>query len=140
MPDPASKLVTLTSSPSEFEAAAIAAALSDQGIPARVSGGTIAGFRAEVPGEAQVLVFEHDLDRARNTLRAVRADSVDIDWDDVNLGESEPATETATSPPGPVIRKLVIGLAIAMVVAAVVYEANRRYEQWLADKVFFEPG
>lgn len=89
MPDPASKLVALTSSPSEFEAAAIAAALSDQGIPARVSGGTIAGFRAEVPGEAHVIVFEHDLERARNALRAVKAGSIDIDWDEVDLGRPE---------------------------------------------------
>ncbi|MFN0010225.1 MAG: putative signal transducing protein [Phycisphaerales bacterium] len=98
MPDLSAKLVPLTSSPSEFEAAAIAAALREQSIPAQVSGGTITGFRAEVPGEAQVLVFESDLERARNALRAIKADSIDIDWDEVDVGEGDDAAAKSAMP------------------------------------------
>jgi hypothetical protein len=73
--------VELFATPSEFEASTIAAALRDQGIRATVFGGNLAGMRAKTVAMAQVMVRRGDLERAREVLRAVKAESVDIDWD-----------------------------------------------------------
>ena len=80
----------LTSCPTEFEAETIAAALREQGIPAQVIGGLLTGMRAEAPVAAKVIVRTKDLDRARGSLRALKAESVDIDWDEVDVGKPEP--------------------------------------------------
>ncbi|MGD9690023.1 MAG: zinc ribbon domain-containing protein [Phycisphaerales bacterium] len=89
------ELADLTSVPSEFEAATIVEALRAQGIPAHHVGGTIAGFRAEVPGLVRVVVRARDLENARLALRAIEAESVDIDWDQVDVGApEEPARES----------------------------------------------
>jgi hypothetical protein len=81
--------VDLASVTSEFEAATIVEALRAQGIAAQHYGGGLAGFRAEVPGFVCVVVRRQDLERARLALRAIQADSIDIDWDEVDVGEPE---------------------------------------------------
>ncbi len=75
----------------EFEAAAIAEALRAQGIQARVLGGNLAGMRAEAPALASVIVRRMDLPRATEILRAVKADSIDIDWNEVDVGDESRA-------------------------------------------------
>jgi hypothetical protein len=86
----ADDIVELTSVHAEFQAEVIAAALRDRGIEARVLGGTLAGFRAEVPATVKVVVFRRDLSAAKALLAEVRAASVDIDWDEVDVGRGEP--------------------------------------------------
>ncbi|MBL0869805.1 MAG: DUF2007 domain-containing protein [Phycisphaerales bacterium] len=83
--------VELTRTNTEFEAAAIAEALRAQGIQARVLGGNLAGMRAEAPALASVIVRRMDLPRATEVLRAVKADSIDIDWNEVDVGDESRA-------------------------------------------------
>ncbi len=59
---------TLVSVPNDLEAAMIVSALAARDIDATTSGGYTAGFRAEAPGEVQVLVRHRDLPRAKMVL------------------------------------------------------------------------
>jgi len=60
--------VVLTTVPLEAEAALLVAALADQGIEAMHVGELTTGFRAEAPGDVQILVRARDVDRAREIL------------------------------------------------------------------------
>jgi hypothetical protein len=70
--DPGQPVVVATAM-NEVEAAAMAAALDDQGLAAQVVGGLTSGFRAESPGEVRILVHAADAERARQILRDLRA-------------------------------------------------------------------
>ncbi|MBT4864944.1 MAG: hypothetical protein HON53_07500 [Planctomycetaceae bacterium] len=61
-------LDVLISVPSEVEAAAIVGMLSEEGIEAKATGGLTAGFKAEAPGEVNVLVAAADAERAKLVL------------------------------------------------------------------------
>ncbi len=81
-------LVTVTSTPTEFEAHTIVAVLREEGIEAfafGTFGGSLplGGVFTSVP----VQVRQSDLQRARLALRQNVADSVDLDWDEVDVGE-----------------------------------------------------
>lgn len=87
-----SQLVVLTTAAHEFEAETIAEALRAQEIPAEVFGGAVRstmqwdiGFTDPV----KIMVRRGDLGRASEVLRALRAESVDIDWDEVQRGEPD---------------------------------------------------
>lgn len=82
-------LLVLISVPTEIEAASIVAALDQDNIRAIATGGLTAGFRAEAPGEVQVLVKRADAERAQHTLRDIRSDENQIDWSQVDVGEPE---------------------------------------------------
>jgi hypothetical protein len=82
-------IVVLTSTASEVEAAAIAGALAEHGIMARVVGGYTAGFRAESPGRCQILVTENELGRAQEVLDALRAEGPATDWSAVDVGDEQ---------------------------------------------------
>lgn len=73
----------------ELEASMIAAGLRERGINAHVVGGMTAGFRAEAPGMARVLVPADRLDEARHLVEVIRAEAANIDWSDVDVGEME---------------------------------------------------
>jgi hypothetical protein len=75
MADDPNKLVVLTNASSAVEASVIVAALDAHGIRAITEGQLTAGFRAEAPGQARVLVAEADLDRARAQLAKTRRPS-----------------------------------------------------------------
>lgn len=81
--------VELTSRASEAAAEMIAGSLRDRGIEARVLGGMLTGFRAEAPAQARVVVRRRDLDAARAALAEIRSESVDLDWDEVDVGTPE---------------------------------------------------
>lgn len=99
--------VVLTTSPLEAVAAAIAAALRERGIPAEVAGGALTGLRAETVVSAQVLVRRADLQLARDALAALKSESIDIDWDHVDLSSSSsPELRLETSPWPAVLRWL----------------------------------
>ena len=75
MPDDPNRPVVLTSVPSEAQAVMIVAALDERGIEARIQGELTSGFRAEAPGQVQVIVRQADLDRARAIIEAIDAES-----------------------------------------------------------------
>lgn len=79
----------LASVPNDIEAAAIVAALEAEGIGASATGGYTAGFRAEAPGDVNVIVRRHELQRAKQVLAEIEGASDDIDWSQVDVGEPE---------------------------------------------------
>lgn len=79
--------------PHEAEAGIIVSALMAQGIQANSTGEFTSGLRAETPGMVQVWVHENTLERAREILKEVELGSSDINWAEVDTGDSSPITE-----------------------------------------------
>ncbi|MHC4217754.1 MAG: hypothetical protein ACYSU7_04780 [Planctomycetota bacterium] len=78
---------------SEFEAETKAEAIRARGIEAAVTRNA-PSWTGQVPISptargSSVLVHREDLERARSLLQQVISDSVDIDWDEVDVGERE---------------------------------------------------
>jgi len=99
--DDSDQLETLLVATSEFAANAIVVVLADAGIEARAFGTIQGGLGFPLGHHATgwgtpVQVRSSDLESARLTLDQARQDSVDIDWDAVELGEPEgtPAPRT----------------------------------------------
>lgn len=88
-PERVEKLTTVFT---DFEAAAIVAALESEGIRARAVGGYTAGFRAEAPGSVSVLVSETDLERAKAVLEELRKHGAGIDWSKVDVENPDEST------------------------------------------------
>ncbi len=118
VPDLAVVAITET----EFEAQTKAAVLRDNGIEAVVTNnapswsGRVAISRGEVG--ASVLVRASDLSRAREILDRAIADSVDLDWDEVDVGKREddlPLHEVRRMPP---LAKIARALAVAILILA----------------------
>lgn len=59
----------LTEVHTDMEAAMIVAALEEHGIEAHLTGEFTSGFKAEAPGNVNILVSETDLTRAQQVLR-----------------------------------------------------------------------
>ena len=94
--DPAARLVAIAHPRDDIEAQLITNFLANAGIEAMVTGGSLAGFRAEAPAIVCVVVRAHDADAAREALAAVRPTI-----DDSQVGDdSSPDTE---SPQGRII-------------------------------------
>jgi len=81
--------VTLISTPTELEAQVIAGALVNRGLPAKAVGGFTAGFKAEAPGEVQVLVPGERLEEAMRLLADIRQEQASIDWSQIDVGDPE---------------------------------------------------
>ena len=79
----------VTSVQNEIEASGIVASLADHGIQATTTGGFTAGFRAEAPGEVQIVVKSEDLARAKQLLAEIEQQRSDVDWSQVDVGEPE---------------------------------------------------
>ncbi len=88
-----SDLAVVTTVATEFEAEAKAAVLRARGIETMVirNAPSWTGHMSISPTAigASVLVHREDLERARSLLKQTIADSVDIDWDEVDVGERE---------------------------------------------------
>ena len=82
-------LLVLVSVPHEVEAAVIVAALEEEGIRAVAAGGNTSAFKAEAPGEVQVLVSRSNAARAQQTIRKIQSQENPIDWSAVDVGEPE---------------------------------------------------
>ena len=89
MSEDSEDLLVLISVPTEIEAASIVAALAQDDIRAVATGGLTSGFKAEAPGEVQVLVKRADAERAQQTLQEIRSGKNPIDWSQVDVGEPE---------------------------------------------------
>lgn len=101
----ADKLAVLVQCDTEWHAESIAAGLRGRGIPAQAEGGFVAGWRADVPAKARVMVFTRDLLQARLLLSELKTEggAGSIDWDSVDVGEHiegvpEPAGRIEPSP------------------------------------------
>ena len=75
--------------PDELQAVAIVAALDEEGIRAVATGGYTSGFKAEAPGDVQVLASRSDAARAQQTLREIQSQENPIDWPEVDVGVPE---------------------------------------------------
>jgi len=94
--EPDTRLVAIAHPRDDIEAQLITNLLADAGIEAMVTGGSLAGFRAEAPANVCVVVRAHDADAAREALAVVRPAI-----DDSQVGDdSSPDTE---SPQGRII-------------------------------------
>jgi hypothetical protein len=82
-------LRVLWETPNDAYAAIVVEALEAEGIEAVSSGGAAANFTVGVPGWVQVLVSEHDLELAENTLIRLKEELQHIDWDHVDVGQPE---------------------------------------------------
>lgn len=82
-------LVDLLAVSSDFEGEIVVSALEHAGIPARVFS-AVGRTLGPVAGQAmpiRVQVRRQDLERARKALRSTREESVDLDWDQVDVGQ-----------------------------------------------------
>ena len=94
MSEDSDRLVPLAACPSEVQAEVILTVLKDIGIQAVCEGAHTANFRAENFGDVKVMVWEHELDLAREALDKYKASVQSIDWDQVDLsGGAEPGGE-----------------------------------------------
>jgi hypothetical protein len=84
-------LVTIRSVRTEFEGGTIAAVLEDSGVRARVFATTAnwVGWEGGIGNSVRVQVRRADAERAEAVLRKNRQDSVDLDWDQVDVGQME---------------------------------------------------
>ena len=107
-------LVTLTTKPTEFEANILVAVLREAGIEA-FAFGTSAAMLELSPRitPAYVQVRQADLERAREALKQNVADSVDLDWDEVDVGVREDDLPLNTPGRMPLIIK--IGFLVAVI-------------------------
>ncbi|HYD00379.1 MAG TPA: hypothetical protein VEB22_04065 [Phycisphaerales bacterium] len=83
----ADKLAVLVQCDTEWHAESLAAGLRGRGVAAQAEGGYVAGWRAEVPAKARVMVFKRDLLKARLLLSELKTEAGSIDWETVDVGE-----------------------------------------------------
>ena len=81
--------------PSDIEAASLVSDLAARGIEASTTGGFTAGFRAEAPGEVNIIVRQADLARAKQALAEIEQQPSDIDWSKVDVGKPEDIQDIA---------------------------------------------
>jgi hypothetical protein len=118
-----SDLAAVAETAGEFEAQAKAAILRAGVIEAMVvsNGGSWSSYlRLSSPGiGATVLVRREDRDRARALLRETIADSVDLDWDQVDVGEREDNLPLHPVNRMPLLARIGFALAVALVATCV---------------------
>ncbi len=126
--DEQSDLARAARTATEFEAHAKAAVLHEEGIDAKVicDSPTWTGQISLGHNEynASVWVRREDLEAAEQLLKQTIADSVDIDWDDVNVGQPEEESSGEYSQSMPATAKfafivtlivVLLGLALSVV-------------------------
>ncbi len=117
-PDLAVVVITET----EFEAQTKAAVLRDNGIDAVVTNnapswtGQVAISSSAVG--SSVLVRAPDLDRAREILDRAIADSVDLDWDEVDVGKREDDLPLHRVRRMPLLAKIAFALAAVILLGS----------------------
>jgi hypothetical protein len=113
-------LVAVAETAGEFEAQTKAAILRDAGIEAVVysNSGAWSGYVTFSPAGigATVLVRREDASRARAVLRETIADSVDLDWDSVDVGEREDRLPLHRVNGMPIAARIGFAIAAALVV------------------------
>jgi len=94
-------LVPLTTARNEFEAETIAESLRNQGVPSEVFGmaARVGQWEFGINNDVKVMVRRADLQRAGDLLRATKADSVDLDWNEVDVGAPVEGSDTKADLP-----------------------------------------
>lgn len=115
------KLVTLAQVKSEFEANMLVAVLADAGVEAFAFGGAYSA----IPLSSRFLrvpvqVRESDLEVAKATIAKNIADSVDLDWDEVDVGERDDSLPLRSPGRMPVPARIAYGLAVLLVIVTVI--------------------
>ena len=90
VPDRTTRLVAIAHPRDDIEAQLITNLLADAGIEAMVTGGALAGFRAEAPANVCVVVRAADAEAAREALAAARPTI-----DEADVGDDSPADTQA---------------------------------------------
>ena len=90
VPDRTTRLVAIAHPRDDIEAQLITNLLADTGIEAMVTGGSLAGFRAEAPANVCVVVRAADAEAAREALAAARPTI-----DEADVGDDSPADTQA---------------------------------------------
>jgi hypothetical protein len=115
-------LVTLTTKPTEFEANLAVVVLAEAGIKAFAfaeSASILELGRTITPVPIQVR--RADLERAREALKQSVADSVDLDWDSVDVGEREDNLPLTVRSGMPLAAKVGFALAAAVLVLGLLW-------------------
>ena len=90
VPDRTTSLVAIAHPRDDIEAQLITNLLADAGIEAMVTGGSLAGFRAEAPANVCVVVRAADAEAAREALAAVRPTIDEADVGDDSAPDTQP--------------------------------------------------
>lgn len=92
-------LVDVISARSEFEASVMVEALKARDIPAFsiANAGMTLQWEVAASSPFRVSVRRKDVESAKEILRSLKADSVDIDWSTVDVGVSQDAAPPATA-------------------------------------------
>jgi hypothetical protein len=116
-------LVDLTTAASEFEAGVIVEALKGQGIPAQAftAVGSTMQWEIVMTQPFRIAVRRADLERARDALRAIRADSVDLDWDEVHTGDAVPEDESGAPGWARTVRWVIVAVIATVLVIVMAY-------------------
>lgn len=112
--------VTVAAYATEMEADLLSSELKRAGIDARTLGGTISGFKAEVPSDVTVVVPFSRLAEAI-ALRDELARNTTVDWSQVDIGDSEDAASSDAAPQksqpnggiAGTLRTIVVGILMA---------------------------
>lgn len=111
-------LVTLTTAEMQFQAGIIVAVLEEAGIKAFAFGALNALYPiSQRVTPVVVQVRQADLDKAREALKQNVADSVDIDWDSVDVGEPEEAAPAKLRGVMPLVPRLGFFAAVLAILA-----------------------
>ena len=89
-PSPKARLVAIAHPRDDIEAQLITNLLADAGIEAMVTGGSLAGFRAEAPANVCVVVRAADAEAAREALAAARPTIDEADVGDDSVPDAQP--------------------------------------------------
>lgn len=129
MADDPLMLVPLISVPSDFEAQIIAEALRAHGVPAEVFGiaARVGQWEFGINNDAKVMVRRSDMETAQNVLRGIKADSIDIDWDEIDVGapDAQAPGERGVAASGTGRVLAVIGGVLLLVLIAIAMLAIR---------------
>ena len=108
-PSPKARLVAIAHPRDDIEAQLITNLLADAGIEAMVTGGALAGFRAEAPANVCVVVRAADAEAAREALAAARP----------TIDEADVGDDSAPDPQAPQGRALDVVFPAALLLGAV---------------------
>ncbi len=122
--DDQSDLARVAQTATEFEAHAKAAVLHEEGIDAKVicdsptwTGQIGLGHHESI---ASVWVRQEDLEAATAALAQNVADSVDIDWDDIDVGQPEDESNGEYRPEMPAMAKFAFIVTLLVVLMSLV--------------------
>ena len=114
---------TLTTTPSQFEAEVVVAVLLDAGIEAFVISEGNRAWDLSVGVEPQRVVIQvgaRDLEHACEVIREHLSESVDLDWDQVDVGERVDDLPLRTPGRMPWIARVAYAVAIVIALISIV--------------------